>query len=89
MNSAPGHPSVDLVGLAAACREKFFTAAPELDAVVSTNPIHIGYLSGYRSILHDVQPYAQAVVATRDRIALVTGASDGAAALEVIGDPSA
>lgn len=89
MNSAPDHPSVDLVGLAAACREKYFTAAPELEAVVSTNPIHIGYLSGYRSILHDVQPYAQAIVATRDRIALVTGASDGAAALEVIGDPSA
>lgn len=84
-----GYQSIDLAGLAARCREKFFEASPDLGAVVSTNPIHIGYLSGYRSILHDVQPYAQAVIATRDRLAIVTGASDGAAALETIGDPSA
>lgn len=73
--------------LAAACRDRFFSLAQDIDAVVTTDPIHIGYLSGYRSILHDMPGYKQALVATRERAALVTGASDGAAALEMLGNP--
>lgn len=76
-----------LAALGALCRAKFFSVADELDAVVTTDPIHIGYLGGYRSILQDMPPYRQALIAARDRIALVTGASDGAAALEVLGRP--
>ncbi len=69
------------------CRHRYFALNPDLEAVVTDDPIHIGYLSGYRSILQDMPPYGQVLVATRDRIALITGASDGAAALEVLGDP--
>lgn len=77
----------ELAALGAQCRERFFTVNGDLDAVITDDPIHIGYLSGYRSILQDMPPYTQALVATRDSIALITGASDGAAALEVLGDP--
>lgn len=84
-------PPVDAnPGLAAIgdlCRGKFFATAADLDAVITTDPVHIGYLSGYRSILHDIGPYPQALIATRERIALVTGASDAAAALEVLNEP--
>lgn len=75
--------------LGARCRERFFSINPDIEAVVTDDPVHIGYLSGYRSILHDAAVYTQALVATRDRFALITGASDGAAALEVLQDPSA
>lgn len=75
--------------LGALCRAKFFAVAEDLDAVITTDPVHIGYLGGYRSILQDMPPYRQALIATPDRIALVTGASDGAAALEVLGRPDA
>ncbi|RMC62530.1 aminopeptidase P family protein [Sinorhizobium meliloti] len=71
------------------CRDRFFAQNPDLDAVITDDPVHIGYLSGYRSILHDGGPYPQALIATRERIALVTGASDAAAALEVLSDPEA
>jgi Xaa-Pro aminopeptidase len=83
-----GSPS-SLAALAERCRERFFSIAEDFDIVVTTDPIHIGYLAGYRTILHDMPGYRQALIATRDRIALVTGASDGAAALEVLGDPEA
>jgi len=69
------------------CRSKFFDIGSELDAVVTTDPIHIGYLSGYRTILHDMTRYRQAAIATRDQLFLVTGASDGAAALETLTNP--
>ncbi|WP_189434884.1 Xaa-Pro peptidase family protein [Mesorhizobium sp. M1E.F.Ca.ET.041.01.1.1] len=77
----------DQFELAKQCRDRFFTLNPSLDAVVTDDPVHIGYLSGYRSILHDCGPYPQALIASRERVALVTGASDAAAALEVLGDP--
>ncbi|MDF3838260.1 Xaa-Pro peptidase family protein [Cupriavidus basilensis] len=76
-------------GLSALCRQKFFGAAKELDAVITTDPAHVGYLSGYRSILQDVTLYAQAVIATPERLVLVTGASDAPAALERLSEPSA
>ncbi|MCX5545758.1 Xaa-Pro peptidase family protein [Paraburkholderia sp. CNPSo 3076] len=76
------------LSLAFSCRQKLFSAAPELDAIITTDPVHVGYLTGYRSILQDAGPYAQAAIATRDRVALITGASDAAAALEELEDPS-
>lgn len=82
-------PQSELAHLGARCRERFFAVNGDLDAIVTDDPVHVGYLSGYRSILQDMPPYAQVLVATRDRIALITGASDGAAALEVLRDPGA
>lgn len=83
-------PQVNLRDLATQCRAKFFEAAPEADIVVTTDRRHIGYLAGYRGITHDgVSPYAQGAIATRDCVALVTGASDAAAALEVMEDVAA
>lgn len=73
--------------LAARCRARFFAIGQNLDAIVTTDPVHIGYLGGYRSILHDMMRYRQALIATRDHLLLITGASDGAAALEVLGSP--
>lgn len=75
--------------LASECLKRFYSVATDIDAIVTTDPTHIGYLSGYRSILHDMPAYRQALIATRERVALVTGASDGAAALEVLCDPGA
>ncbi|UPJ63687.1 Xaa-Pro peptidase family protein [Bradyrhizobium sp. 191] len=65
----------------------FFAINTDLDLLVTDDPVHIGYLSGYRSILQDSGAYPQALVVTRENIALITGASDGAAALEVLNDP--
>lgn len=79
--------SHDAAALAALCRARFFAFARDLDAVITTDPVHIGYLGGYRSILHDMMRYRQALIVTRERLLLVTGASDGAAALEVLGSP--
>ena len=73
--------------LAALCRSRFFSVAGDLDAVITSDPVHIGYLCGYRSLLHDMTRYRQALIVTRDRLLLVTGSSDGAAALEVLGSP--
>ncbi|WP_457578207.1 M24 family metallopeptidase [Ensifer adhaerens] len=79
----------DQAKLGTQCRERFFGINAEFDAVITDDPVHIGYLSGYRSILHDTGPYPQALIATREKVALITGASDGAAALEVLRDPEA
>lgn len=75
--------------LAAACRARFFGLVPPFATVVTDDPVHIGYLCGYRTILHDMMPYPQVAIVSAERIALVTGASDGAAALEVLGDAGA
>ena len=54
-----------------------------------TDPTHVGYLTGYRSILFDLmRDYRSAAIVTRDKGILVTGASDVAAALEVLRDPA-
>jgi Xaa-Pro dipeptidase len=74
--------------LAKAIRAKVFDAGA-VDVLVSTDLNHVGYLSGYRSILFDaIRHYSAAVVATRDKAIIVTGASDGAAALEAMQDPA-
>jgi Xaa-Pro dipeptidase len=60
-----------------------------VDAVVTVDPAHVGYLCGYRSVLLDVdRTYRCAVIITRNRTVLVTGASDAAPALEVMRDPA-
>lgn len=76
--------------LAEKIRQKVFAACDEpADAIISTDPTHVGYLCGYRSILFDlVRDYRSATIVTRDNAVLVTGASDVAAALEVLRDPA-
>lgn len=69
------------------CRDRLFNLADGCDLVITDRPLHIGYLSGYRSILHDMASYNQLLIASRDRVVLVTGASDVCAALEALGDP--
>ncbi len=83
-------PDVHMAVLAADCRDKFFRSAPDADVVVTTDRRHIGYLTGYHGITHNgTARYAQAAIATRSRVAIVTGASDAAAALEIMGDVQA
>lgn len=80
----------DLKAMADKARAKVFAACDEAaDIIVSTDPTHVGYLCGYRTLLLDLmRDYRCAAVVTRDKAALVTGASDAVAALEVLRDPS-
>lgn len=73
--------------VASDCRDRFFALNGDLDAVITDDPVHIGYMSGYRSVLQDMPPYSQVLVATRANVYLVTGASDAGAALEVLKRP--
>jgi Xaa-Pro dipeptidase len=81
----------DMKVIADKVRGKVFQLCPEdTDMVVSTDPLHVGYLSGYRSVLLDAdRNFRCAVVVMRERTVLVTGASDAAPALEVLRDPAA
>ena len=81
--------SDDLRVLAEKVRQKVFTACDQAaDVIISTDPTHVGYLCGYRSILFDLmRDYRSAAIVSRDKAVLVTGASDVAAALEVLRDP--
>jgi hypothetical protein len=80
----------DLNALAAKARRKVFAACrDDADIVVTTDPTHVGYLCGYRSVLLDAdRTYRCAAVVSRDDAILVTGASDAAPALEVLRDPA-
>ena len=80
----------DMKAIADKVRTKVFDSCdPPVDVIVSTDPVHVGYLGGYRSVLLDVdRSYRCAVVLTRQRTILVTGASDAAPALEVLRDPA-
>jgi Xaa-Pro aminopeptidase len=80
----------DLKSIAEKARAKVFAACrEEADAVVTVDPAHVGYLCGYRSIILDMdRTYRCAVIVTRDKTVLVTGASDAAPALEVLRDPA-
>lgn len=84
------HLRRDLSALASEIRGKFFGyVGDSVGIVVSSHPKHKGYLSGYHSMTHDLAPlYQSAVVATRDRAALVVGAADAGPAFEVIADPA-
>ena len=74
----------DLSALAGELRRKFFEGvADEVAFVVSSDPRHKAYLSGYRSMTHDLAPsYQSAVIATREWAALVVGAADAGPAFE-------
>ncbi len=80
----------DLKAIADKARSKVFEACPRhADIIVSTDPTHVGYLSGYRSVLLDAdRTYRCAVIVTRNQTMLITGASDAAPALEVLRDPA-
>jgi Xaa-Pro dipeptidase len=80
----------DLRVLADKVRKKVFAACNRsADVLISTDPTHIGYLCGYRSLLFDLmRDYRSAAIVTREKAVLVTGASDAAAALEVLRDPA-
>ncbi len=79
----------DMKAIADKVRAKLFALCrDDAEAIVSTDPVHVGYLSGYRSVLVDVdRAFRCAVVITRSQTILVTGASDAAPALEVLRDP--
>jgi Xaa-Pro aminopeptidase len=80
----------DRTEIARQAREKVFAAAgDDVDVIVSTDVLHVGYISGYRSILLDTNRHMRnGIVATRERTLLITVASDGAAALETLQDPA-
>jgi Xaa-Pro aminopeptidase len=80
----------DMKAIADKARAKVFQACrDDADAVISTDTSHVGYLSGYRSVLLDAdRNFRCAVILTRSRTILVTAASDAAPALEVLRDPA-
>jgi Xaa-Pro aminopeptidase len=80
----------DLKAIANKAGAKVMAACGDMvDAVVTVDPAHVGYLCGYRSVLLDVdRTYHCAAIITRSRTVLVTGASDAAPALEVMRDPA-
>jgi Xaa-Pro dipeptidase len=80
----------DLKALAQKVRAKAFAACNEnADVIITTDPTHVGYLCGYRSLLFDLmRGYRAAAIVTREKAILVTGASDAAPALEVLRDPA-
>jgi Xaa-Pro dipeptidase len=80
----------DLRAIAEKVRQKVFAAceAPA-DIIITTDPTHVGYACGYRSLLFDLmRDYRTAAIVARNKVVLVTGASDVAAALEVLPDPA-
>jgi Xaa-Pro aminopeptidase len=81
----------DMKAIADQARAKVFAACREhADVIVSTDSAHVGYLTGYRSVLLDAdRSYRCAVIIARDQTILITGASDAAPALEVLRDPAA
>jgi len=80
----------DLKSIADKARAKVMAACGDTtDVVVTVDPAHVGYLCGYRSVLLDAdRTYRCAVIITRDKTVLITGASDAAPALEVMRDPA-
>ncbi|NUQ06738.1 MAG: hypothetical protein HUU31_22835 [Anaerolineae bacterium] len=80
----------DLKRIADKARAKAFAQCGEpADVIISCDPMHVGYLCGYRSVMLDVdRHYRTAVIATPEEAYLVTGAGDTAPALEVMRDPS-
>src|SRR5262245_43211660 len=80
----------DMKAIADQARAKVFASCREhADVIVSTDPAHVGYLGGYRSVLLDAdRTYRCAVIIARDQTILITGAGDAAPALEVLRDPA-
>lgn len=77
----------DSLDLASDIHQKLFALSPETDVVISVDPLHVAYLTGYRTCMVDVSPgYRMAAVANRDCVRLVTGRADAAPALELLLD---
>ncbi|SMF47520.1 Xaa-Pro aminopeptidase [Tistlia consotensis] len=76
--------------LAAEARRKVFEqAGDDVGVIVASHPPIKGYLSGYFSMHHDLNPrYLSAVVAGRETAALVVSAADAGPAVEALGDPA-
>lgn len=80
-------PVASLAEVARQCREKLFAAAVGVDLILTVDPVHVGYLSGYRSLQHDVTcSFQTAAIVTPDDVGLVTSAGDFPGALEVLAD---
>ncbi|MET3927464.1 Xaa-Pro peptidase family protein [Devosia sp. 2618] len=78
-------PIKDWSGLRSKILDRLF-AEDSFDVLLSLDPDNCRYISGYRSMMADMSPhYRVGVVASRDRVVLVTSAGDLAAAREVLG----
>jgi Xaa-Pro aminopeptidase len=83
-------PRLSSSDLAQGVRNRFFDAHPHIDALVTLEPSNVLYLTGVRSMVHDLNRYYRlAAVVRRERVHLVAGAADGPALLEIVGDPAA
>ncbi|RAI44133.1 M24 family metallopeptidase [Rhodoplanes roseus] len=84
------HYRDDMREIAEAARARTFAAArDDATVIVSTDTNHVGWLTGYRSVLADADRYFRcAAIVTPNRTVLVTGTSDAAPALEVLRDPT-
>lgn len=72
--------------LAAELRSRFFARKPELEAVITSDPDHVGYLTGYRSMSSDMnRHYPIAAVATAEKAIVIVSAGDAPPASEVVG----
>ncbi|MGE0005359.1 MAG: M24 family metallopeptidase [Parvibaculaceae bacterium] len=80
----------DLTTLARQRRSALFDRlGGTVGAVVTTDPVNKGYLTGYHSMSNDtIVDYRTAAVATRERAVLVVSAADAGPALERVGDPA-
>ena len=83
-------PMNDVLNLVKQRRLKLFTRlGDDVGAVISDVSANKTYLSGYHSMSEDLSPgYRTAVVATRERTALVVSAADAGPALEILEDPA-
>lgn len=79
-----------LLMLASETRQKCFREArDEISVIISSSNGNKGYLSGYFSMNHDLNPlYLSAVIATREKAVLIVSAADAGPALEALGDPA-
>lgn len=67
------------------CRSKVAELVPATDTLVTFDPIHVGYLTGYRSLLLDINSSIQtAAIISGDDITLITPAADVVAATEFL-----
>jgi Xaa-Pro dipeptidase len=80
----------DIKLIADQARRKVLDACGDsFGAVVTVDPTHVGYLSGYRSVQLDVdRNYRCATIVTGDRFVLIVASVDAAPALEIVPDPA-
>jgi len=77
---------LDQLSLASQLRSRVFARGPNFDALITSDPDHVGYLTGYRSMSSDMNRYYPiAAVATADDAILIVSAGDAPPAREVVG----